>query len=153
MVCDTAALWCVISSSVKTEVTHRRLKVVHTSDKAFELQKYSRGLEMVFSGGASGKEATCWCRRHRRHRFDPRLENIPWRRKWQTTPVFLPEKSHEQRSLVGYSPKRVSKESDMTENALLYFVREMVNIWTQYCFSRRVKDNKNVKLNSGLTVL
>ena len=29
---------------------------------------------------------------------------IPWRRKWQPTPVFLPEKFHGQRSLVGYSP-------------------------------------------------
>ena len=29
---------------------------------------------------------------------------IPWRRKWQPTPVFLPEKSHRQRSLAGYSP-------------------------------------------------
>ena len=28
----------------------------------------------------------------------------PWRRKWQSTPVFLPGKSHRQRSLVGYSP-------------------------------------------------
>ena len=30
---------------------------------------------------------------------------IPWRRKWQPTPVYLPEKSYAQRSLVGYSPK------------------------------------------------
>ena len=29
---------------------------------------------------------------------------IPWRRKWQPTPVFLPGESHGQRSLVGYSP-------------------------------------------------
>ena len=28
----------------------------------------------------------------------------PWRRKWQPLPVFLPGKSHGQRSLVGYSP-------------------------------------------------
>ena len=27
-----------------------------------------------------------------------------WRRKWQPTPVFLPGKSHGQRSLAGYSP-------------------------------------------------
>ena len=30
---------------------------------------------------------------------------IPWRRKWQPTPVFLPGESHGQRSLVGYSPQ------------------------------------------------
>ena len=29
---------------------------------------------------------------------------IPWRRKWQPTPAFLPEKSHGKKSLVGYSP-------------------------------------------------
>ena len=37
----------------------------------------------------------------------------PWRRKWQPTPVFLPRKSHGQRSLIGYSPWG-HKESDMT---------------------------------------
>ena len=39
---------------------------------------------------------------------------IPWSRKWQPTPVFLPGKSHGQRSLEGYSPQG-HKESDMTE--------------------------------------
>ena len=29
---------------------------------------------------------------------------IPWRRKWQHTPIYLPGKSHGQRSLVGCSP-------------------------------------------------
>ena len=33
--------------------------------------------------------------------FNPWVGKIPWRRKWQLTPVFLPEKSHGQRSLVG----------------------------------------------------
>ena len=32
-----------------------------------------------------------------------------WRRKWQPTPVFLPEKSHGQRSLAGYKENRVTK--------------------------------------------
>ena len=36
--------------------------------------------------------------------FDPWVGETPWRRKWQPTPVFLPGKSHGQRSLVGYSP-------------------------------------------------
>jgi len=49
-----------------------------------------------------------------RPRFDPWIRKIPWRRKWQPTPVFLPEESHGQRSLVGCSPQ-VSKESDVTE--------------------------------------
>ena len=29
--------------------------------------------------------------------FDPWVRKIPWRREWQTTPVFLPGKFHEQR--------------------------------------------------------
>ena len=50
----------------------------------------------------------------RRCEFNPQVGKIPWRRKWQPTPVFLPGKSHEQRSLAccrlwGH------KESDMTE--------------------------------------
>ena len=37
-------------------------------------------------------------------RSDPWGRKIPWRMKWQPTIVFLPEKSHGQRSLAGYSP-------------------------------------------------
>ena len=44
------------------------------------------------------------CLQSRKGRFDPCVRKIPWRRKWQPTPVFLPEISHGQRSLVGYSP-------------------------------------------------
>ena len=32
------------------------------------------------------------------------MKTIPWRRKWQPTPVFLPRETHGQRSLAGYSP-------------------------------------------------
>ena len=52
----------------------------------------------------SGKESACQCRRHKRCGFDPWVGKIPWRRKWQPTLVFWPGKSHEQRSLAGYSP-------------------------------------------------
>ena len=52
----------------------------------------------------SGKESTCQCRRHKRRGFDAWVRKIPWRRAWQPTPVFLPGKSHAQRSLKGYSP-------------------------------------------------
>ena len=44
--------------------------------------------------------------------FDPWVGKIPWRRKWQPAPVFLPRESHGQRSLVGYSPGG-HRESDM----------------------------------------
>ena len=54
------------------------------------------------------------CLQCRRPRFNPSVGNIPWRREWQPTPVFLPGESHGQRSLVGYSPW-CRKESNMTE--------------------------------------
>ena len=42
---------------------------------------------------------TCQCRRPKRHKLNPWVRKIPWRRKWQSTLVFLPGKSHGQRSL------------------------------------------------------
>ena len=54
--------------------------------------------------------ATCQCRRHKRHRFDPWVQKIPWRSARQSTPG----ESHGQRSLVGYSPWG-RKELDSTE--------------------------------------
>ena len=65
----------------------------------------------------SGERIYLQCRRRRRHRrpeLDAWIRKIPWRRKWHPTPVFLPEKSHGQRSPAGYSPRGHSK-SDMTE--------------------------------------
>ena len=44
----------------------------------------------------SGKEPACQCRRCR---CDPWVSKIPWRRKWQPTPVFLPGKFRGQRVL------------------------------------------------------
>ena len=63
-----------------------------------------------FPGSSDSKaSATMW-----ENRFDPWVGKIPWRRKWQPTPVFLPGKSHGWRILVGYSPWG-RKESDTTE--------------------------------------
>ena len=51
----------------------------------------------------SGKQFACQCRKCRRRGFDPWVGKIPWKREWLTSPVFLPGKSHEQRTLAGYS--------------------------------------------------
>ena len=53
-------------------------------------------------------------RRHKRLRFNPWVGKIPWRQAWQPITVFLPGKSHGQRSLEGYHPHG-RKESDTTE--------------------------------------
>ena len=60
--------------------------------------------------GLSGKESACQCSRCR---FSPWIGKMPWKRKWQPTPVLLPGKCHGQKSLVGYSPWG-RKESDIT---------------------------------------
>ena len=49
----------------------------------------------------SGKEPAC---QYRRQGFDPWVQKIPWRRKWQPILVFLPGKCHGQRNLARYSP-------------------------------------------------
>ena len=66
-----------------------------------------------FLGGASGKESVCQCRSHNRCGFNPYVGKIPWSRKWQPAPVFLPGKFRGQRSLASYKPMRL--QSDITE--------------------------------------
>ena len=93
----------------------------------FPVSVEARGLEFLmcgirlilvfiqaFPGDASGKELTCQYRRCKRCRFNPSVGKIPWRKKWQPTPVLLPGESHGQRSLMGYGPWG-RKESDTTE--------------------------------------
>ena len=54
-----------------------------------------------FPGGSEDKASAC---NAGDLGFNPWVGKIPWRRKWQPTPVFLPGESHGQRSLAGYSP-------------------------------------------------
>ena len=60
------------------------------------------------------KTLTANAGRPRRCRFDPWVGKIPWSRKWQPTPVFLPGEFHGQRVLAGGSLQSRT-ESDMTE--------------------------------------
>ena len=69
------------------------------------------GWDWGFPGGSDGEESIRQCRRCRKI---PWVRKIPWSRKWQSTAVFLPVKSHGQRSLAGHSPWSC-KESDTTE--------------------------------------
>ena len=66
------------------------------------------------------KNLPCYCRRHKRCRFDPWIRKIPWGREWQPTPVFLPRESHGQRSLVRCSPWGHG-ELDTTEQLHFHF--------------------------------
>ena len=75
-------------------------------------------LELGFPGGSEIKVSACICLQCGRPDFDPWVRNIPWRRKWQPTPVFLPGECHGRKSLVGYSPWG-RKESDMNLGTFL----------------------------------
>ena len=72
----------------------------HSSGKSSIEGIRQRGRSLGFPGGASGKESACKCRIGRRYEFSPQVGKIPWRRKWQPTPVFVPGELHGQRSLV-----------------------------------------------------
>ena len=76
-------------------------------------------LRTYFPGGWDGKSVCLQCGRPG---FDPWVRKIPWRRKSQPTPVFLPGKSHGRRSLVGYSPWGC-KELDTTERLHFHMVK------------------------------
>ena len=72
-------------------IWHNHTKLLYLFNTAF------LGLPL----GLSGKESTCQCRRSG---SDLWARKIPWRREWLPTSVFLPGKSHGQRSLGGYHP-------------------------------------------------
>ena len=82
-------------------------------------------------GGSSHKKPAYQCRRHKRHGFNPWVGKIPWRRKWQPTPVFLPGESHGQRSLVGYSSCSRRVRSYWSNLADIFTSRGWKNL---YCF-------------------
>ena len=76
-----------------------------------------RSLLKGFPGGSDSKDCL-----QGRPGFSSCIGRIPWRRKWQPTPVFLPGEAHGQERLAGYSP-RGHKESDtakrLTHRSLL----------------------------------
>ena len=80
--------------------TFALLLQVHMPNTQWGQINWNMGLPRWFSG----KESTCQLKRCQRCSFNPWVGKIPWRRKWQPTPVFLPGKFHAQRNLTGYSP-------------------------------------------------
>ena len=73
------------------------------------------------AGRSVVKKLPANARRYKRGGFDPCVGKIPWRNKWQRTPVFLPGESPGQRGLADYSPWG-RKESDTTERLSFQFV-------------------------------
>ena len=78
-----------------------------------------------FPGASDGRV----CLQRGRPGFDPWVRTIPWRRKWQPTPVPLPRKSYGRRSLVGNSPWG-RKELDTTERLqVLRTIAKLGKFW------------------------
>ena len=86
-------------------------------------------IEMGFQGVSVVKESACQCRRCR---FNPWVRKIPWRRKWQLTPVFLPGESHGQRSLLGYRPWGCKERTYLSDWVHTHFFEISVYI-NLYC--------------------
>ena len=110
------------------------------------------------SGGTRGKELTCQRRRQKTCGFDPWVEKIPWRRKWQPTPVFLPGESHGQRSLTGYSPwaTRVGHDwSDLQRTHTSHFLIKVLVVLSSFnsylckLFVKRLNGSTGHKMVNG----
>ena len=98
------------------------------SHSSFSLWIFSSALGTKgFPSDSVVKESACQYRRHGRCGFNPWVRKMAWKRKWQPTPVFLPGKSHGQRSLVGYCPWGC-KELDVTDNWT--WALDVENTWT-----------------------
>ena len=69
---------------------------------------------MGFPRDLSGKESACQCSTLG---LDLGVRKIPWGRKWEATPVFLPGKFYRQRSLVGCSPWVTKRHDWAAEHA------------------------------------
>ena len=128
----------IISTFLNGCKKKKRRKIFQNIKKLHEMQisaynkwnlKYSH-----LPGGLRDKRSTCQCRRHKTRDIDPWLRKSSWSRKWQLTPLFLPEKFHGQRILAGHSSWGC-KELDTTEHthtaSLVYVLCMAV-----FCYSK-----------------
>ena len=79
----------------------------------FQARVLEWGATAFSPSAASSIEPACQCRRCKRHRFDPWVKKIPWRRAWQPTSVFLPGESlriEERGGLQSMRSQRVGRE-------------------------------------------
>ena len=97
------------------------------------------------------KESAYQCLRCKRQGFNPWVGKIPWRRKWQPTPpVFLPGKSHGQRSLGDYSPWSLRVRHDCTHSTHSHLLIILSQFWKH---SKNVAPCNLFKLVSELNAL
>ena len=116
--CFLGGNWCPKKTSELLKVTYIMTRFVIISLESSWLVMWMPHDEKLsftaphfcweFPGGTSGKDTHPnphrQCRQCKRPKFDPWVEKIPWRMKWQPAPVFMPGESHGQRNLVGNRP-------------------------------------------------
>ena len=100
---DRGAWWATVHRVAKSQTRLKQLSIHTPNNCTWGLPRWLRG-----------KESACQVMICRRRGFNPWVRKIPWRRKWQPTPVFLLEKSHGWRRLAAYSPWN-HEELDTTE--------------------------------------
>ena len=95
-----------VEASLEPPVSKKRmLSVLHLQGNKFCPR--TRSLEAHHFAGEPPHERTSSVAQREESACNaggPSPGKIPWRRKWQPSPVILPGKSHGQRSLMGYSP-------------------------------------------------
>ena len=93
-----------------------------------------------FPCGSDGKESAC-------NAGDPGLipGNVPWRRKWQPTPVFFPGEFHGQMSPVGYNTWG-HKKLDMTERLIhsFFFLFALMLLVREKDFRKKTKNTFSI---------
>ena len=119
---DGGAWWAAIYGVAQSQTRLKRLSSSRSSSTSMRRTSKYADWKLSFTDrfkhDTAGKESAYWGRSHERCEFDPCVRKIPWRRKWQSTPVFLPGEFHGQKSLERYSSWG-SKESDKTEQLTL----------------------------------
>ena len=104
IICSTKnwiTIYRLLATLITTILYFQRFYLTIKNKYVLKMEKEISGLrikrrvtsDLGFPGGASGKESTCQCRRHKRGGFNPWVGKIPWRKAWLPTPVFLPGES------------------------------------------------------------
>ena len=115
--------------TVTPTVEHREIYSVLCDDlNGQEIQKTTYGASL----GPSGKEPACQCRRHG---FGPWAGKIPWKGKWQPTPVFLS-----------------GQEDPMDRGAWWAAVHGAAEVLDMFCPSLLTKQQQYIRMTDSLAV-
>ena len=142
--------WCLFSfynpefrnmfgSAKECEVNGWGLNALPQSCAALDNAEPDKGVP----GGSAVKNPPAKQWSCKRHGFDPWVEKILWRRAWQPSPVFLPGKSHGQRSLAGYGPRSPKGETEATKHAHTSLLK---CIWTKWGWSAEIQTKWHVDI-------